>query len=207
MAFGPAHETVKPFMGMLIAVMVVCAGAVLLFVKEKVFVPVKEVSKVQEIKQAFISVWTGIRLLPKVLAIYCVVIVLVQYGFTAYNGAKGQFFGLVVKDGVSAGADKCGHDGNPACSEAQNNYNSGVQLAGGVTDTIYNCVSLVYLAVLPFLVRKFGVKKIITVSIIPQVFLIVMSFCKIIAVDMISYTKLLRKIALNVAWAAQWAAL
>ncbi|OQS03121.1 Glycoside-Pentoside-Hexuronide (GPH):Cation Symporter Family [Thraustotheca clavata] len=185
MAFGPAHESVKPFMGMLIAVMVICAGAVLIFVKEKRFVPIKEVSTIQEIKNAFASVWTGIRLLPKVLAIYCVIIVLVQYGFTAYNGAKGQYFGLVVKNGDSANADKCGHDGNAPCSEAQNNYNSGVQLAGGVTDTIYNCVSLLFLAGLPYLVRTFGVKKVITVAIIPQAFLIVMAFCKVVVIDMI----------------------
>ncbi|OQR80619.1 Glycoside-Pentoside-Hexuronide (GPH):Cation Symporter Family [Achlya hypogyna] len=185
MAFGPAHESVKPFMGMLIFVMVVTAAAVLIFVKEKVFVPLKEVSKSQEIKEAFVSVWTGIRLLPKTLAVYCVIIVLVQYGYTAYNGAKGQFFGLVVKGGSAAGADKCGHDGYPACSEAQQNYNDGVRLAGGSTDTIYNCVSLVFLAVLPYLVRTFGVKKAITACIIPQIFLILMAYCKNVAVDMI----------------------
>ncbi|KDO26611.1 hypothetical protein SPRG_08015 [Saprolegnia parasitica CBS 223.65] len=185
MAFGPAHESVKPFMCLLIAVMLITAGAVLYFVKEKVFVATTTVSKAQEIKSAFAAVWTGIRLLPKTLAIYCVIIVFVQYGFTAYMGAKGQFFGLVVKNGTSDNADKCGHDGNPACSAQQIAYNDGVQLAGGVTDTIYNCVSLLYLAVLPYLVRKFGVKKVITASIIPQIFLIAMAYCKVVAIDMI----------------------
>ncbi|EQC32914.1 hypothetical protein SDRG_09445 [Saprolegnia diclina VS20] len=186
MAFGPAHESVKPFMCLLIAVMLITAGAVLYFVKEKVFVAqTTSVSKAQEIKNAFAAVWTGIRLLPKTLAIYCVIIVFVQYGFTAYMGAKGQFFGLVVKNGSSDNADKCGHDGNPACSVQQIAYNDGVQLAGGVTDTIYNCVSLLYLAVLPYLVRKFGVKKVITASIVPQIFLIAMAYCKVVAIDMI----------------------
>ncbi|KDO34772.1 hypothetical protein SPRG_00833 [Saprolegnia parasitica CBS 223.65] len=185
MAFGPAHQTVKPFMGLLIAVMVITSSLVLWFVKEKVFVPLKEVSKAEEIKNAFASVWTGIRLLPKTLAIYCVIIVFVQYGFTAYNGAKGQFFGFVVKGGTSEGADKCGQNGNPPCSPQQNAYNDGVQLAGGSTDTIYNCVSLIFLAVLPYLVRKFGVKKVLTVAIIPQIFLIALAYCKVVAIDMI----------------------
>ncbi|OQR98526.1 Glycoside-Pentoside-Hexuronide (GPH):Cation Symporter Family [Achlya hypogyna] len=179
--FGAAHESIKSFMTMLIVIMLVTTMSVCFFVKETPYVPAVARNKSAEIKAAFVAVWTGIRILPRTLAYYAVCFVLIQYGFTAYNGAKGQFFGLVVKNGSAIGADKCGSN----CTKAQTDFNDGVQLASGTTDTIYNCVSLLFLAVLPYLVRKFGAKTVITVTIIPQILLIVMSFCKVIAIDMI----------------------
>ncbi|KDO16983.1 hypothetical protein SPRG_17574 [Saprolegnia parasitica CBS 223.65] len=179
--FGAAHESIKSFMTMLIVIMLVTTMAVVIFVKETPYVPPVQRAKGAEIKAAFVAVWTGIKILPKTLAYYAVCFVLIQYGFTAYNGAKGQFFGLVVKGGSAEGADKCGSN----CTEAQTNFNDGVQLASGTTDTIYNCVSLLFLAVLPYLVRKFGAKAVITATTIPQILLIAMAFCKIIPVDMI----------------------
>ncbi|OQS03501.1 Glycoside-Pentoside-Hexuronide (GPH):Cation Symporter Family, partial [Thraustotheca clavata] len=182
--FGPAHKSIKAFISMLIVIMLVTTMSVCLFVKEKQYVQVVARHKGAEIKAAFVAVWTGIRKLPRTLAYYAVCFVLIQYGFTAYNGAKGQFFGLVVKNGSADGADKCGGDLAP-CTQAQDDFNDGVRLASGTTDTIYNCVSLVFLVCLPYLVRKFGAKAVITATTIPQVLLIVMAFCKNIPVDMI----------------------
>ncbi|OQR87247.1 Glycoside-Pentoside-Hexuronide (GPH):Cation Symporter Family [Achlya hypogyna] len=179
--FGPAHESIKSFMTMLIVIMLVTTMAVCFFVKETPYVPAVARSKTQEIKDAFVAVWTGIRLLPYTLAVYAVIFVLIQYGWTAYTGAKGQFFGIVVKGGKSEGADKCGDN----CDDKQTAFNDGVRLASGTTDTILNCVSLLFLAILPFLVRKFGAKRVLTYSIIPQTLLIAMAFCKVVWIDML----------------------
>jgi solute carrier family 45 protein 1/2/4 len=108
--------------------------------------------------------------------------VLLQYGFTAYNGAKGQFFGLIVKDGDANGADLCS-EWDDGCSVAQQAYNDGVQLAGGLTDTLFSFCGLLFMFLLPFLVRIFGSKKVMIVSIIPQMFLIILAFCKNETVD------------------------
>ncbi|OQS01927.1 Glycoside-Pentoside-Hexuronide (GPH):Cation Symporter Family [Thraustotheca clavata] len=182
--FGAAHESIKSFMTMLIVIMLVTTMSVSFFVKETLYVPTVQRSKSKEIKEAFSAVWTGIRMLPYTLAVYAVIFVLIQYGWTAYTGAKGQFFGIVVKGGESDGADKCGRDNLPDCTDKQTRFNDGVRIASGSTDTILNCVSLVFLSILPFLVRKFGAKRVLTISIIPQTLLILMAFSKIIALDM-----------------------
>ncbi|OQR90985.1 Glycoside-Pentoside-Hexuronide (GPH):Cation Symporter Family [Achlya hypogyna] len=185
LACGPAHQSIKRFLSILIGIMLGTCLTVCLFVKEKQYTRVKTLSRCRQIGDAFLAVWTGIRLLPKRLAIYCIIIVFSQYGFTAYSGAKGQFFGIVVKGGVADGADSCGIDDNPKCSTAQIAFNDGVELASGTTDTIYNCVGLLALVSLPFFVRKFGVKAVVTVALIPQVLLCAMAFCKNIPIDMI----------------------
>ncbi|KAF0741463.1 hypothetical protein Ae201684_003148 [Aphanomyces euteiches] len=121
----------------------------------------------QQLKDAFSALYVGLRKLPKVLAIYCVIFLLLEYGYTAYNGAKGQFFG------------------QPCLTDRQKAYNDGVQLAGGVTDTIFNIFGWVYLLCMPFLVRKIGAKWVIVIACIPQVLLIIMAFCKVVIVDQI----------------------
>ncbi|KAF0698270.1 Aste57867_11101 [Aphanomyces stellatus] len=185
MFFGPAHQHIQAFLGMLIAIMLITTMTVCYFVKEIPYKPAVKPPTGQMLKDAFVAVWVGIRKLPKTLAVYCIVFLLVQYGYTAYNGEKGQFFGLTVKGGIADDADKCGKSGRPECSERQTLYNDGVQLAGGLTDTIFNLFGLCYLACMPFLVRKLGVKTVITASIIPQALLIIMAYCKVIAIDMI----------------------
>ncbi|KAE8876754.1 hypothetical protein PF001_g21697 [Phytophthora fragariae] len=94
-----------------------------------------------------------------------------QYGYTAYNGNKGQFFGLEVYGGSAANADSC-----DPCSDAQNAYNDGVSLAGGNADLAYNIVGYVYSWCLPFLVSKIGLKWVLTLSTVPQMFLLVMAW-------------------------------
>ncbi|KAF1789272.1 Major facilitator superfamily domain [Phytophthora cactorum] len=90
--------------------------------------------------------------LPKVLVVYAIGFFFVQYGYTAYNGNKGQFFGLEIA------------------------YNDGVSLAGGDADLAYNIVGYVYSWCLPYLVSKFGLKWVLTLSTVPQMFLIVMAW-------------------------------
>ncbi|OQR88027.1 Glycoside-Pentoside-Hexuronide (GPH):Cation Symporter Family [Achlya hypogyna] len=180
LVFGPPYANVKAFLSLLIAIMILTVGPVVAGAKESVFEAAYPMpSGTTAIVQALTSVFRGVLNLPRVLVVYCIIVACVQYGFFAYNGAKGQFFGLVVKNGTAAGADACGAD----CSQGQLAYNSGVQLAGGVTDTIYNCVSLMYLAALPLFVRSFGVQKVLTIAVVPQSLLIVMAFSKVVALD------------------------
>jgi solute carrier family 45 protein 1/2/4 len=180
--FGPAHESIKSFMGMLIAIMLITTMSVCCFVKERPLQAhrtshLNDVSKRKEILRAFAAVFTGLKLLPQTLVVYCIIMVFVQYGYTAYNAAKGQFFGLVVKGGNANGADLCGAsiDG---CTQDQIAYNEGVQLAGGLTDTLFSICGLLFLLSLPFLVRTFGSRKTMIVSLVPQTFLMLLAFSK-----------------------------
>ncbi|KAF0741460.1 hypothetical protein Ae201684_003146 [Aphanomyces euteiches] len=183
--FGPAHQSIKSFMGMLMVIMFVCCMSVCWFVKEEQYIPTVKVDTKQQLKDAFSALYVGLRKLPKVLALYCVIFLLLQYGYTAYNGAKGQFFGIRVKNGLAPGADTCGTKDYPACTDRQKAYNDGVQLAGGVTDTIFNIFGWIYLLCMPFLVRKIGAKWVIVLCCVPQVLLIIMAFCKVVIVDQI----------------------
>ncbi|KAG9409181.1 hypothetical protein AC1031_019441 [Aphanomyces cochlioides] len=183
--FGPAHKSIKPFMGMLMGIMFVCCMSVCWFVKEEQYIPAVKPDTKQQLKDAFSALYVGLRKLPKVLALYALIFLLLQYGYTAYNGAKGQFFGIRVKDGLATGADTCGTGSNPACTDRQTAFNDGVRLAGGVTDTIFNLFGWAYLAAMPFLVRKIGAKWVIVMACVPQVLLIVMAFCKVVVIDVI----------------------
>ncbi|KAF0683857.1 Aste57867_24132 [Aphanomyces stellatus] len=178
LVFGPAHESIHPFMGMLVVVMLATALPVCLWAKETPYVGATE-SRCAKLQSAFAAVYTGLRQLPSTLVSFCVCFLLVQYGFTAYNGAKGQFFGLRVNHGVADGANSCGQ----SCTDGQRAYNQGVRLAGGVTDTIFNAVGLLYLCILPWLVRKCGAKAVLTASILPQALLIGMAFSSIVPLN------------------------
>ncbi|KAF1778596.1 hypothetical protein GQ600_10518 [Phytophthora cactorum] len=70
--FGAAHLTLRWFLFML--------------------------SVVMQVKSAFESIYDGFKSLPGELLKYCVVIFCVMYGYSAYNGNKGQFFGIEVYD-------------------------------------------------------------------------------------------------------------
>ncbi|OQS05419.1 Glycoside-Pentoside-Hexuronide (GPH):Cation Symporter Family [Thraustotheca clavata] len=168
--FGPAHNSLKPFLAMLILVMFVTGGVVCCFVKE---VPqenvIKKISWLKQLQQAFGAVYTGIRTLPPLLSSYFVILALTQYGFASYNGTKGQFFGLVVMHGEALGADTCGTN----CSQAQKSFNDGVQLAGS-TDAL-GIFGLIVLGLLPKLVNRFGMQRVVTKALIPQIFLVLMA--------------------------------
>jgi solute carrier family 45 protein 1/2/4 len=179
--FGPAHESLHWFLGMLCVVMAVCVGVVCIIVKEKPLDPnsVDKESSLKRIGQAFYSIYKGLRSLPGVLVVYCFIFFCVQYGYTAYNGNKGQFFGLVVYGGSAESADTC----SPNCTQEQKDYNRGVQLAGGSTDLMFNGVGYLFSWTIPFFVKKFGAKWVLTITLIPQTLLIIMAFCKVVALD------------------------
>jgi len=171
--FGAAHKTLHEFMWMLSGTMFICIGVAVVFAKETPLDPskVEAASSCQRIGHAFASVYHGIRTLPSALAIYGVCFFFVQYGFTAYNGNKGQFFGLEVYGGEAADADDC-----DPCTPAQDAYNHGVSIAGGRADLLFNVLGYVYSWTLPYLVHKFGVKWVLTISTIPQMFLMIMAW-------------------------------
>ncbi|KAF0718374.1 hypothetical protein DYB28_001618 [Aphanomyces astaci] len=178
--FGPAHESIHAFMFMLVGVMLGTALPVCIWAKEEPYTsPADATPRCQQLQQAFAAVYTGLRQLPRVLVSFCVCFLLIQYGYTAYNGAKGQFFGLHVFGGSADGANICGKE----CTGPQLAYNDGVHLAGGITDTIFNGVGLIYLCILPWLVRTCGAKRVFTWSILPQAMLIAMAFCKVVEVN------------------------
>jgi solute carrier family 45 protein 1/2/4 len=184
-AFGAAHLTLRWFLGMLAFVMIITVGLVCIFAKE---IPLErraddESTTCSRIGDAFKSVYIGVKTLPKNLIIYGIVFFFVQYGFTAYNGNKGQFFGLEVLDGKAEGADICGQSNN--CTEAQDNYNRGTRIAGGITDLLFSIVGYIWGWIIPFCVRAIGAKWVITISIIPQVLLMIMAFTKVVIINVI----------------------
>jgi solute carrier family 45 protein 1/2/4 len=184
--FGAAYNSIHAFMGMLSVVMAVCVGVACIFGKETPLdkSQVVPMSTCKSLTVAFGSIWTGLRTLPSVLVAYCVMFFFVQYGYTAYNGNKGQFFGLEVYGGSAENADSCGD----ACSEQQLAYNRGVTIAGGRADLLFNVVGYLFAWALPFLVRKFGAKWTLTISVLPQIFLLGMAWSKNLTFDVFVVT-------------------
>ncbi|POM67845.1 Glycoside-Pentoside-Hexuronide (GPH):Cation Symporter Family [Phytophthora palmivora] len=136
----------------------------------------------KRIAEAFSCIFHGLKSLPYSLAIFSLVLFCVQFGFTAYNGNKGQFFGVEVFGGNSTEADVCGPN---HCTEDQKHYNDGVQIAGGIADLLFNVLGYLYSWVLPILVYQFGARWVVTVACIPQALLMVMAFTKVVVVDVL----------------------
>ncbi|KAJ0399829.1 hypothetical protein P43SY_008135 [Pythium insidiosum] len=179
--FGAAHLTLGYFLGMLAVVMAVTITIACIAAKEEPLKPENDTkdSVWKSLGVAFYSIYEGLRTLPSVLVVYCIVFFCVQYGYTAYNGNKGQFFGIEVYDGTPDNADKC----KPDCTEAQDNFNHGVQVAGGSTDLMFNSLGYIFSWMLPFLVRKIGARWVLAVTLIPQALLMVMAFSKIVELN------------------------
>ncbi|KAF1778592.1 Major facilitator superfamily domain [Phytophthora cactorum] len=110
----------------------------------------------QQVKSAFESIYDGFKSLPGELLKYCVVIFCVMYGYSATTATK-----------------------------AQDAYNHGVQVAGGRTDLLFSIVGYIYSWFLPWLVKKFGAKWMLVVSLIPQSMLIVMAFSASVPLDVV----------------------
>ncbi|KAI9908438.1 hypothetical protein PsorP6_016372 [Peronosclerospora sorghi] len=171
--FGAAHKSLHEFMWMLSGAMFVSITVAVVFAKETPLDPSKvdPVATWQRIGHAFTSVYHGIRTLPNVLVVYAICLFFVQYGYTAYNGNKGQFLGLEVYHGSAENADRC-----DPCSPKQKAYNHGVSIAGGRADLLFNLVGYMYSWILPFLVHKLGAKWVLTMSTLPQCFLMIMAW-------------------------------
>jgi solute carrier family 45 protein 1/2/4 len=186
--FGAAHLTLRWFLGMLSVTMLASVGAVCVFAQEHVPVskdldlaPGEEApGSWKRIGQAFACIFHGLKTLPRTLAVYCLVFFCIQFGFTAYNGNKGQFFGIEVYGGNATDAEACGPS---HCTEAQERYNDGVQIAGGLADLLFNVLGYLYSWALPFLVYRLGARWVITVACLPQALLMAMAFTKIVALD------------------------
>ncbi|RHY72965.1 hypothetical protein DYB38_005932, partial [Aphanomyces astaci] len=177
-AFGPAHQSLKTFLSILIGLLGTTSGTTCWFITEVPLQREEGPPIIQgRLQDALVAVYTGIRQLPSPLGVYFLLVMLTTYGYTSYNGAKGQFFGLVVKGGTSSGADVCG----AACSPAQVAFNDGVRVAG-LTDSL-QVVAFVYVLGLPCLVHRFGTKRVVAASIVPQMFLVLMAMSKNVAVD------------------------
>ncbi|CAI5703890.1 hypothetical protein KXD40_002546 [Peronospora effusa] len=189
--FGAAHLTLRWFLGMLSVTMLASVGAVCAFAKEEVpvskdldFESGEEASSAtKRIGEAFSCIYHGLKTLPRTLAVYCLVLFCIQFGFTAYNGNKGQFFGIEVFGGNSTDADIC--DLSHHCTHDQERYNDGVQIAGGLADLLFNVLGYLYSWMLPFLVHRLGARWVVTVACIPQALLMVMAFTKLVAVDVL----------------------
>ncbi|KAG3010462.1 hypothetical protein JG687_00007781 [Phytophthora cactorum] len=181
--FGAAHLTLRWFLFMLSVVMVGTVSIACFFSQERSRDKLEQLSESswQQVKSAFESIYDGFKSLPGELLKYCVVIFCVMYGYSAYNGNKGQFFGIEVYGGSPMGAKTCG----PDCTEAQDAYNHGVQVAGGRTDLLFSIVGYIYSWFLPWLVKKFGAKWMLVVSLIPQSMLIVMAFSASVPLDVV----------------------
>lgn len=176
--FGPASKSLLAFMSFLSIIMMLTVLTVCAVAKERVRASNGDV---QTVANAFKSIWIGITTLPGQLAVFAFIFFCVQFGYTSYNGSKGQFFGLEMYSGNSDLADVCGQN----CTEAQQAYNNGVQLAGGVADLLYNCLGYVSSFCIPFLVQAFGVKYVLLGSMLPQMFLMYLAYCKSVAIGVV----------------------
>lgn len=179
--FGPAYETIHYFMILLSCLMGVSITVMCLFANEKQFVCSDGKSKWSEVTGAFLSVYECVRTMSRTLWTYFIIVFFVMYGFTAYNGGKGQFFGYEVFGGESAGADTCGD----TCTPRQEKFNDGVQLATGLSDILFNVTGYCYSWMLPFLVPKFGLKWVLLCSLVPQILLIAMATIRVAIFDVI----------------------
>jgi solute carrier family 45, member 1/2/4 len=179
--WGAAHLTLHYFLGMLSVVMIVSVGAVCLVAKEDPLSrdEADHETVLKRIGEAFYSIYQGLKNLHGQLIVYSVVLFCLQYGYTSYTGNKGQFFGVEVFGGTPSGADNCA----PDCSAEQDAYNHGVQVAGGVTDFLFNTVGYLYSWMLPFFVHKIGAKWVLTLSLMPQTLFILMAFSKVVELD------------------------
>ena len=178
--WGPASQHLHTFLALLSGVMLVTVGIVCIVAKEKVYEDTTGTTTSRRMKNAFSSIYTGVKTLPTQLAVFAAIYFCIQYGYTSYNGAKGMFFGISVYGGDPELADTCGTN----CTAEQEAYNKGVRLAGGVTDLIFNSVGYVYSWTIPLLVSAFGMKVVLAVSIIPQTLLMVMAFSKVVELNM-----------------------
>ncbi|KAG9398789.1 hypothetical protein AC1031_014107 [Aphanomyces cochlioides] len=174
---GPAHQSLKSYLTILIALLATTCGLACWHVRERSLVYGWRGS----VKASIFAVLDGIRHLPSPLGVYFWIILLTTYGFSSYNGAKGQFFGLVVKHGTPNEADQCGQMNKAPCSQAQMAFNDGIRVAG-LVDTL-QLVAVFFVMALPFLVQRFGAKRVITTSIIPQAMYVVMAFSKNVPLD------------------------
>jgi solute carrier family 45, member 1/2/4 len=179
--WGAAHLTLHYFLGMLAVVMIVTIGVVCVFAKEEPLAveEVDQESVWKRIGEAFYSIYKGLKTLPSELITYCLVFFCVVYGYTAYNGNKGQFFGIEVYGGDPQNADKC----QPNCTEAQDNYNKGVRMAGGLTDLLISIVGYLVSWAIPFLVHRIGAKWTLTMALVPQSLLTVMAFSDVVPLN------------------------
>ncbi|KDO30245.1 hypothetical protein SPRG_05003 [Saprolegnia parasitica CBS 223.65] len=167
--FGPATDTFVTFLAMLILVLVSTVLPVCICFRETPYVPDQPH---RDLKSGLLAVYHGIKYLPRLLAVYCVVFILIMFGFSCYNGNKAQFFGLVVNDGNATGADVCGDK----CSPAQAAYNDGAKYALGFVDALASFVDLAYLLLLPRLVQWYGARRVFTFALLPQMLFVVLSW-------------------------------
>ncbi|KAF4315447.1 hypothetical protein BBO99_00004399 [Phytophthora kernoviae] len=177
--WGAAYLTLKYFMAMLCVVMFVCVVVAVVFGKETPLRKTKNVDICQSVGDAFKTIYTGVKTMPPMLTVYAAIMFFVLYGYSAYNGNKGQFFGLVVYGGNANNADSC----NP-CSAEQIAYNHGVRKASGLGDLLFNIVGYVYSWMLPFLVRQFGARWVLSCSMLAQALLMPMAFCTNVGFDL-----------------------
>ncbi|KAF0713213.1 Aste57867_4457 [Aphanomyces stellatus] len=90
------------------------------FVKEMPTTPIVKSATSRLPHKAFKAVYTSLRTLPRVLTVSCLIFLLAQYGFTVYNGTKGQFFGVTVKSGEANDADTCTTPHHRSCTPSLN---------------------------------------------------------------------------------------
>ncbi|KAG7375797.1 hypothetical protein PHYPSEUDO_015241 [Phytophthora pseudosyringae] len=179
--FGAAHLTLRWFLFMLSAVMVGTVSIACFFSQERPREKLEQLTEPSwlQVKSAFEAIYAGFKSLPGELLKYCIVIFCVMYGYSAYSGNKGQFFGIEVYGGSAMGAKTCA----PDCTDAQDAYNHGVRVAGGTADLLFSLVGYIFSWVLPWLVKKFGAKLVLAASLIPQSLLIVVAFSASVPLD------------------------
>ncbi|KAF4045622.1 MFS/sugar transport protein [Phytophthora infestans] len=161
--FGAAYKSLHWFMGMLSVSMAICMTVACVFAHETPLDPstVEKSSAWVQVMGAFYSIYRCIKNLPATLIV----------NFSALKCMAVRLPGSRTALVAATNADNC-----DPCSEPQNAYSDGVSLAGGTADLLYSIVGYVYSWCIPFLVSKFGLKWVLTMSTIPQMLLMVMAW-------------------------------
>lgn len=169
--FPPATESLHEFFGVLTVVMISTVALVCIYAKEETIMVVQTPSACRQLSGYVSTIWKGITSMPVQLMLLGTIFFCRCYGSTSYHGAKGQFFGLVIYQGNSEGADVC----SPTCTDEQLLYVDGVEMAGGRTDIWFSLVGYVFSFFVPPLVRVFGAKNVVVFGMFPQVMYVVMA--------------------------------
>jgi len=177
--WGAAYLTLHWFLGLLCVVMFVSVAVAVVVGKETPLRNMARISTCASVHDAFVAIASGIRTMPRMLVVYAAIMFFVLYGYSAYNGNKGQFFGVEVYGGSADNADSC-----DPCSAAQIAYNHGVSKASGIGDLLFNVVGYVYSWMLPLLVRQFGARWVLSGSMLAQALLMTMAFCSNVGYDL-----------------------
>lgn len=174
---GMPYESLHEFMGFLALVTMVVVGLVCCVCKHTP----RSISDRGTWSSLCGSIVQRLKTMPSQLVVYAAMMFFVVVGWSVYSSTLADFFGSVVYDG-----DKsfCFAEEGQECSDAQLRYRKGVELVSVTSSRISLVVGVVYLLVLPFIVKKVGAKVVLMAAVVPQALAVVMAICTNVTIDL-----------------------